>query len=256
MNLEFTDKKYLFPSCILFFFVQKLSMEIKCKTYPKYTFRHRHWSEVNFGRSKDKLKQSSVCVCEINEGVCVNKDKFEKKSVENANSAGFLSFRANRFDRYCKNINHTFEHKVIYAKIEKELFGKCSINSITHDLDKMILYLFGFSYKFVSKFHRKHSEHHFESGKNMNLKSMLCDNIASSPVFKPEKKYNLRDFYKISNELKQVKGFGDLLEEYNYGESLDYDKIKSSSNKINNIKKIAEVLTTPIALIFNAFTIN
>ena len=66
----------------------------------------------------------------------------------------------------------------------------------------------------------------------------------------------MRDFYKISNELKQVKGFGDLLEEYNYGESLDYDKIKSSSNKINNIKKIAEVLSTPIALIFNAFTIN
>ena len=72
----------------------------------------------------------------------------------------------------------------------------------------------------------------------------------------PPIKYNLRDFYKISNELKQVKGFGDLLEEYNYGESLDYDKIKSSSNKINNIKKIAEVLSTPIALIFNAFTIN
>ena len=80
----------------------------------------------------------------------------------------------------------------VFALIEKELYGKRSIDSYTHDADKMILYLLGFPKSFVSKFHREHSVHHVESGKKPNLRSMLCDNIASSPEFKPEKKNSLR----------------------------------------------------------------
>ena len=56
---------------------------------------------------------------------------------------------------------------------------------------------------------------------------MLCDNIASSPEFKPEKKYSLREYYKKSPELQAVRGFKKLLEHYNFGENIDFQKIKA-----------------------------
>ena len=137
----------------------------------------------------------------------------------------FLGMVKNYANNYVKNIKHTYEHKVVYSLVEKELFGKNSINSLTHDADKMIMYCLGFPKSFVSKFHRKHSAHHPSSGKKMNLKSMLCDNIASSPEFKPEKKKNLREHFNSSEELKNVRGLKEILEKYNYGENLDFKKI-------------------------------
>ena len=101
---------------------------------------------------------------------------------------------------------------------------------MTHDLDKLILYTLGFPKSFVSKFHRQISVHHTESGKGMNLRSMLCDNIASSPEFKPEKKKSLREYFNTSEELQKVAGFRELLEKYNYGENLDFDAIKAKKN--------------------------
>ena len=90
--------------------------------------------------------------------------------------------------------------------------------------------MLGFPKSFVSRWHRDHSVHHTESGKKANLRSMICDNIASSPEFKPEKKKSLREHYNSSQELQNVKGFGELLEKYNYGENLDFAKLKAKKN--------------------------
>ena len=87
------------------------------------------------------------------------------------------------FNTYTSNIQRTYKHKVTYALIEKELFGKNTKDSITHDLDKLILFILGFPRKFISSIHRKHSEHHLESNKPLNLRSIVCDNIALSPYF-------------------------------------------------------------------------
>ena len=160
----------------------------------------------------------------------VSMDIFARKPVAKKCAAGFLGLMHTIGDyvkNYVKNIKHTYEHKIIFAIVEKELFGKNSIDSLTHDLDKLILYILGFPKKFVSKFHRKHSVHHTESGKKPNLRSMLCDNIASSPEFKPEKKCSLREHYKKCKALQEVKGFGEILEKYNYGEDLNFKKIKA-----------------------------
>ena len=164
----------------------------------------------------------------------ISSDIFVKKPVADKNAAGFKGFIAkikNFGKQYVKNIRHTYEHKIVFALVEKELFGRNSIDSITHDLDKMILYILGFPKSFVSEFHRKHSAHHPESGKLPNLKSMLCDNIASSPEFKPEKKLSLREHYKSCKALQNVFGLKSVLERYNYGEHLDFAKIKAEKER-------------------------
>ena len=48
----------------------------------------------------------------------------------------------------------------------------------------------------------------------MNLRSMLCDNIASSPEFKPEKKRSLREHFNTCEQLQSVDGLKDVLERY------------------------------------------
>lgn len=152
---------------------------------------------------------------------------------------------------YVKNIKHTYEHKVVFALVEKELFGGNTIDSITHDADKMIMYLLGFPKSFVSNFHRKHSVHHTQSGKKLNLRSMLCDNIASSPEFKPEKKYSLREHFNTSPELQNVDGFKAILERYNYGEDLDFDRI--NREKISRYSGLKGLMFLAGASLFNLF---
>lgn len=134
---------------------------------------------------------------------------------------------SNYINAYKNNIVHTCQHKLIFFRIEKELFGRNTIDSITHDLDKLILYMLGFPHDFVFKLHRKISEHHVNNKKVKNLRSMLCDNIASSPEFKPEKKYSLRKYYKKNKELQKIKGFGEILKKYKYGENLNFEAIKN-----------------------------
>ena len=100
--------------------------------------------------------------------------------------------------------------------------------------------MLGFPKSFVSRWHRDHSVHHTESGKKANLRSMICDNIASSPEFKPEKKKSLREHYNSSQELQNVKGFGELLEKYNYGENVNFSKInKERQNDYAGLKGLA-----------------
>lgn len=200
-------------------------MEIKCNFNPYYgnSYNKPRVLEVPEsvafnGRVTQQVKSVGLCA-----------DKFVKRPVAEKSANGlfglmksFNNYRKN----YVTNIKHTYEHKVVFALVEKELFGNNSIDSVTHDLDKLVLYTLGFPKSFVSEFHRKHSVHHTESGKSMNLRSMLCDNIASSPEFKPEKKRSLREHFKHSKELQKVKGFRKLLQQFNYGENLDFGKIK------------------------------
>lgn len=164
-------------------------------------------------------------------------------SLVASKAKAFFSSIKGYFSDYGKNIKHTYEHKIYFSIIEKELYGKRSIDSVTHDLDKMVLYILGFPKSVVSKFHKKHSVHHCESGKKLNLRSMLCDNIASAPDFKPEKKLPLREYYEKSPELQKIKGFRELLEKYNYGEGLNIAKIKRKKfSEDTQIKSFAQTL--------------
>ncbi|MBR3889980.1 hypothetical protein IKJ53_05640 [bacterium] len=192
--------------------------------------------------------------CEVKVGLC--EDKFVRRPVASESATGLLGFASRiksstkkYFQNYKQNIKHTFDHKVTFALVEKELFGHNSIDSVTHDLDKLVLYTLGAPRSFVSKVHRKISVHHTESGKTNNLRSMLCDNIASSPYFKPEKKKTVRDYYNSSQELQNVTGFGELLEKYNYGENLNFEAIKAKKHNlkvkfVEPIKKIVKIMSS------------
>ncbi|MBD5402426.1 hypothetical protein HDR58_06455 [bacterium] len=187
-------------------------------------------------------REQSLLVCDE------NKDIFVKRPDACEKASGLSGIRRltnnirNYIRSYKQNVKHTYDHKLVFALVEKELFGKTSIDSLTHDADKMILYLLGFPKSFVSKYHRTNSVHHTESGKNMNLRSMLCDNIASSPEFKPEKKKSLREHFSTSKELQSVVGFKELLEKYNFGENLDFEKIKAmKAQRYDGFKGIGKV---------------
>lgn len=226
-------------------------MEIKCNIYPHY--KNNTYSPYQFADSIHFKGRNPLpgAVKRVKAGVLaeISTDMFEKRP--DANATGLLRSVKQYVHDYKKNVIHTYEHKIVYALIEKELFGKNSMNSVTHDLDKMILYLLGFPRSFVSKFHRKHSQHHLESGKVMNLSSMLCDNIASSPFFKPDKKYTLRKYYNKSQELQNLEGFKELLEKYNYGENLNFEDINKRKNvKIGSIKETVKAIASSLNIFF------
>lgn len=133
-------------------------------------------------------------------------------------------------NNYINNIQRTYQHKVTYTLVEKQLYGKNSMDCITHDLDKLILFVLGFPRKFITYIHRRYSEHHIESNKKLNLKSILCDNISSSPYFKSDKQYTLREYFKTSN-LNKIHGLKELMEKFNYGENLDFINIQNTVNE-------------------------
>ena len=214
--------------------MQELIMEIKCNF---------HSNKMNYGYApiKDRAIPFRGQGEPLLREVCESADKFVKRPVATTSATGLnvISRNVNKVVfpvvnyaiNYVKNIKHTYEHKVTFAMIEKELYGKYSIDSLTHDLDKLVLYILGFPRSFVSKFHRRHSEHHVESHKKLNLKSMLCDNVASTDK---KDKLPLRVYYNSSEELQSVEGFKQLLEKYNYGENIDFDKIHIQKKKRRN----------------------
>lgn len=228
-------------------------MEIKCNLNSYYTSNGQIPRDCVFKGRKTPDRKPSVDVCN-------NGDIYVRRPDAVKNASGLFGIR-NRLNNlvetvsefkksYKKNIKHTYEHKIVFALIEKELYVHHTIDSYTHDTDKMILYLLGFPKSFVSKFHREHSVHHVESGKKMNLRSMLCDNIASSPEFKPEKKNSLRDYYAISKELQSVPGFGEMLKKYNFGENIDFAKIKQmKASKFEGTKGLVRAAMKAILLL-------
>lgn len=233
-------------------------MEIKCKTNPYHFLAPSSYMATTFQRAVSTPTRAINRVSsEINAEKVARlcEDILVKRPVANKNATGLLGIIIksknsilNYIKNYKKNIKHTYDHKIVFSLVEKEVFGRNSIDSLTHDLDKLVLYILGFSKPFVSDFHRKISVHHTESGKKNNLRSMLCDNIASSPEFKPEKKKSLRDHFNSSEELQKVKGFKELLEKYNYGENLDFNKIKvikdfHKDGFFNRFKTVCKAIT-------------
>ena len=218
-------------------------MDIKCRTNPYYFLTPSPMETTHFQGARNASRVVERAGARISAGVRgginagLTEDILVRRPVANKSATGLLGLVkrckdsvVNYARNYVKNIQHTYDHKVVFAIIEKELFGKNSIDSITHDLDKLVLYMLGCPKSLVSKIHRNISEHHATSGKQMNLKSMLCDNIASSPEFKPEKTKSLREHYATSSELQGVKGFKEFLEKYNYGENLDFEAIKAEKD--------------------------
>ena len=205
-------------------------MEIKCKTYPINSSGYQRPHQQEFTSRRERIKVQSANVGTTTD-IFVTRPNAEKSAFGLSSSKGFWARCKDAvvqyYKNYKKNIQHTYDHKIVFALIEKELYGRNSIDSITHDADKLIMYLLGFPKSVVSKVHRKISVHHPESGKQLNLRSMLCDNIASSPQFKPEKKYSLREYYQISKELQEVPGFGEFVKKYNFGDNLDFKRIKA-----------------------------
>ena len=205
-------------------------MEIKCKTYPINSSNYQRPHQQEFTSRRERIKVQSASVGTTTD-IFVTRPNAEKSAFGLSSSKGLLARCKDAVIQYCKNykknIQHTYDNKIVFALIEKELYGKNSIDSITHDADKMIMYLLGFPKSVVSKVHRSISVHHPESGKQLNLRSMLCDNIASSPQFKPEKKYSLREYYNLSKELQEIPGFGELVKKYNFGDNIDFSKIKA-----------------------------
>jgi len=228
--------------------MRKLVMEIKCNIYPNYYNNKLPFEGTTHRRESVRVPR-------------VENDIYVRRPDATVSASGLPGFIekvkakvvapvAEYVQNYKNNIMHTYEHKLVYALVEKELYGHNTLDAITHDSDKMIMYLLGFPKSFVSKFHRKHSEHHVESGKKMNLTSMLTDNIASSPEFKPDKKYSLREFYKRSPELQNVKGFKRLLDYYNFGENIDFNKIKAmKESKYNGIKGVSLATVKSVLLL-------
>ena len=205
-------------------------MEIKCNLNPNYLENHRRPHQQAFTSSRECVRVQSASVGTRTDIFVTRPDAV--KSASGLLSSDNIFTRCKNavvkyFKDYKKNVQHTYNHKIIFALIEKELYGKNSIDSLTHDTDKLIMYLLGFPKSVVSKVHRRISVHHPESGKQLNLRSMLCDNIASSPQFKPEKKYSLREYYKISKELQEIPGFYELLNKYNFGDNIDFARIKA-----------------------------
>ena len=227
----------------------ELDMEIKCNFNPYY----------NNYYDKPRITDGKTFLGRIPIALKSGADIFVEKPEAIKNATGFNGLWGkvkSHAKNYVKNIEHTYDHKIVFALIEKELFGKNSIDSVTHDLDKMIMYILGFPKSFVSKFHRKHSVHHPQSGKKPNLRSMLCDNIASSPEFKPEKKLSLREHYNSCPELQRVLGFKRLLEKYNYGENLDFTKIKAmKKNKYQGLKGVGLCMVHTVSSLISSLLI-
>lgn len=218
----------------------ELIMDVKLTKQPYHILAPLHKPATQLrgeqdrsGSTKDTFERKKENTTAINfEGV--NKNKVNIRPIANKTAIGLndyiLRFRnaINEYaQNYIKNIEHTCDHKIVFSIIEKKVLGRNSINSVTHDLDKLILYMLGFSRGFVTKVHRQFSEHHIENNKIKNLNSMLCDHIASSPEFKPEKRMTLKEFFNSSKDLQQIEGYRELLEEHHFGEDLDFEKIKN-----------------------------
>ena len=111
-------------------------MDIKCKFNPNYFYNYpdaQRRAEIQFCRAyrpAPDIMQKSV-------------DKFVKRPADAKCAAGLLSIKPktqtiltrikNYSKNYVKNVKHTYEHKVVFALVERELFGKNTIDSITHD---------------------------------------------------------------------------------------------------------------------------
>ena len=139
----------------------------------------------------------------------------------------------NYWNQYTYNIKRTHRHKVAYAVDEYKQFGYNTVDCITHDTDKMVMYLLGVPHDIVVKIHRAISEHHIENNRKKNIKSMFIDIHCSGE--KPDKQTPFREYFYKNKPLQNTNGLGTLAKKKNFGENVpiifltqEVDKITSS----------------------------
>lgn len=138
----------------------------------------------------------------------------------------------NWWNTYTYNIKRTHRHKVAYAIDEYQQYGYNTVDSITHDTDKIVAYAFGLPHKLVRRFHRKISEHHTENNTKKNLKSMFLDIHCSQD--KTDKQLPFRDYFYSSEDLQRVKGFKQYVEERNFGEAYPISQLTKEVDKVTS----------------------
>ncbi len=222
-------------------------MDIKCKDYP---ISLTYLPNVRLRKIPAPVRVCVPTVCAQENKSVIKRPVAAKKVIGlSAIRKGFFKVYSpvkGAVKTYKKNLKHTYEHKIFFSIIEKQLYGKNTIDSVTHDLDKMFLYTLGFPRSFVSKFHRKYSTHHVESGKSLNLRSMLVDNVASNLK---EGKAPLRVYYNSSAELQEIPNFDKLLQKYNFGENIDLQEVKRIKDiKVRGIKGLAKNIMKMLSL--------
>jgi hypothetical protein len=59
-----------------------------------------------------------------------------------------------------RRIKELTKHKVAFFKYEKKILGKHTLRGLTHDLDKLLLYLTPLPIKYVRARHKARARHH------------------------------------------------------------------------------------------------
>ena len=135
-------------------------MDIKCRTNPYYFGNSSQREAISFQGAPRVARMYERISARMNAGLC--EDILVRRPVAKKSATGLLGLFTkaknavtNYFKSYKENISHTFDHKLVFAVVEKELFGKNSIDSITHDLDKLVLYALGFPKSIVTNLMRR-----------------------------------------------------------------------------------------------------
>lgn len=130
----------------------------------------------------------------------------------------------NRLD----DIKYTLEHRKAFRKVEKILFGRNTIISLFHDLEKPILYFVFGKRKWIQNLHRRINKHHVEYYKNKKiitnfwLKQMIVD-FEVARLTKPDKPLNW---------IETIDKYYPQLKEYNLEEILPKEKYYKLKEKI------------------------
>lgn len=136
------------------------------------------------------------------------------------------------WNQYKNNIARTHRHKVAYTVDEYKQLGYNTLDSVTHDADKMFLYLIGCKHDTVVKIHRAISEHHTENKLKKNLKSMFIDIHCSQD--KPDKHTPFRDYFYSNKALRDTQGLEEYAKARNFGENVPIKDITQEVDRITS----------------------
>lgn len=109
-----------------------------------------------------------------------------------------LSFKIRR-----TRIVNLVKHKKAFAKKEKELLGRYTLNSITHDLDKLLMYCLFVSIPFTRRTHKKYAKHHNPKNKLREIERVIDWECARDT--KPNSPMTALQYAKSANKYKDVK---------------------------------------------------
>ncbi len=128
------------------------------------------------------------------------------------------------------DIKYTLEHRKAFRKVEKILFGKNTIASLFHDLEKPVLYFIFGDRKWIQVLHRKINRHHVEHYIDVNtitkfwLKQLIVD-FECARLTKPDKPLNW---------IETIDKYYPQLKECNLEEILPKEKYYELKEKIEN----------------------